>query len=246
MKQRTRQIVIAATLLLLATVLSGCHLDMWRQAKLKPYQEFDFFPDRQASRPLVPNTVPRGGIRTDDPAYFTGKLNGKPIKTIPVRAVQSFESPKAMLLRGQDRFGAYCTPCHGKTGNGNGFIMQRGLGNWQKLAASFHDERLRKVEDGHIYDVLTNGIGVMYGYASRIQDVNDRWAIVAYVRALQLAQAGNLESATSAAPSAETATAPPALPPAFATGKNTAPPGPGTAATTPPAAPAPEATGGNE
>lgn len=244
MNHKTRQIVIAATLALSATALSGCHLDMWRQAKLKPYQEFDFFHDRQASRPLVANTVPRGFIRTDDPAYFTGKVNGKPVKTIPVRAVQSFESPKAMLLRGQDRFGAYCTPCHGKTGNGNGFIMQRGLGNWQKLAASFHDERLRKVEDGHIYDVLTNGIGVMYGYASRIQDVNDRWAIVAYVRALQLAQAGSLESATSAATTTTTTAAPPTLP-SFPTGTSTAPPGPGTAPVTPPAAPAPEATGGN-
>jgi mono/diheme cytochrome c family protein len=235
---------------------------MWRQAKLKPYQEFDFFPDRQASRPLVPNTVARGKIKTDDPAYFTGKLSGKPIKTIPVRAVQAFESPKAMLLRGKDRFDAYCTPCHGKTGNGNGFIMQRGLGNWQKLAASFHDERLRKTEDGHIYDVLTNGIGVMYGYASRIQDVNDRWAIVAYVRALQLAQSGKLESATSAAPgvlpgptvarppvTGSPAVAPtPAATPAPATTTTeatTAPPGPGTAPTTPPAAPAPAATGGN-
>ena len=262
MKQRTRQIVIAATLALSATVLSGCHLDMWRQAKLKPYQEFDFFADRQASRPLVPNTVPRGKMKAGDPAYFTGKVNGKPIRTIPVRAVQAFESPKAMILRGQDRFNAYCTPCHGMTGNGNGFIMQRGLGNWQKLAASFHDERLRKVEDGHIYDVLTNGIGVMYGYASRIQDVNDRWAIVAYVRALQLAQSGRLDAATSAAtgtipgpaatprpaatptpaPTPEATTTPPET-------TTTAPPGPGTAPTTtptPPATPTPAATGGNE
>lgn len=207
----------------MAATLSGCHLDMWRQAKLKPYREYEFFSDRSGSRPIVPNTVAQGKMRTDDPVYFTGKVNGKPVKTIPVRAVQSFVSPKAMLERGKDRYTAYCYPCHGAVGNGNGFIMQRGLGYWQKLAASYHTDRLRKVEDGHIYDVLTNGYGVMYGYAARIQDVNDRWAIVAYVRALQMAQAGNILSATSQVPSAEPSPTPT---PATRRGAGANPPGP--------------------
>lgn len=179
----------ATALLLAGVVLSGCHIDMWNQSKMKPYYESDFFPDRSANRPLVEHTVPRGQIHSADPAYYTGFMNGKLVATIPVRAVQSFESPKAMLLRGQNRFNAYCSPCHGRAGDGNGFIMQRGLGYWQKLAASYHTDRLRKIQDGHFYDVITNGYGVMYSYGARIQDVNDRWAVVSYVRALQLTRA---------------------------------------------------------
>ncbi|GAB4456569.1 MAG: hypothetical protein OHK0029_14770 [Armatimonadaceae bacterium] len=189
MNQKLRQLTITLTLLCTAGMLSGCHLDMWRQAKLKPYREFDFFADRSTMRPVVPNTVARGKMESTNPVLYTGRgADGKLVKNIPVEAVRAFESPKAMLLRGEDRYAAYCTPCHGKVGNGNGFIMQRGLGYWQKLAASYHSDRLRNIEDGHLYDVITNGYGVMYGYAARIQNVNDRWAIVAYIRALQLAQ----------------------------------------------------------
>lgn len=160
------------------------------QPKAKPNNQSDFFTDEQASRPLVTGAVAQGTLRLSD-AYHTGyDAGGKLTKTIPAEAVRSFESPKAMLLRGQERYNVYCQPCHGKVGNGNGMIMQRGLGYWQKLAASYHTDKLRKVEDGHIYDVLTNGYGVMYGYASRIQSVDDRWAVVAYVRALQRAQKG--------------------------------------------------------
>lgn len=191
----TGRIGVCAGLLIVSALLSGCHVDMWRQPKMRPWYESDFFADRQAVRPLVQGTVPHGpntGLRTDDPVYFTGYgTDGRLTRIIPVRAVKSFASPKEMLLRGQDRFGAYCTPCHGKTGDGNGFIMQRGLGNWQKLAASYHTQRLRTIQDGHLYDVITNGYGIMYGYAARIQDVNDRWAVVAYVRALQLARQGS-------------------------------------------------------
>jgi mono/diheme cytochrome c family protein len=221
---------------------------MWRQAKIKPYREYDFFADRNGSRPLVPGTVAQGKMKTEDPIFFTGKgADNKPVKTIPVKAVKSFVSPKAMLERGKDRYTAYCYPCHGAVGNGNGFIMQRGLGYWQKLASSYHTERLRKIEDGHIYDVITNGHGVMYGYASRIQDVNDRWAVVAYVRALQLAQSGTLLSATSAVPAPE-ATPTPATRPG-ATRPGNVPPGPRvspspTATLAPAEAPVPSVTPG--
>jgi mono/diheme cytochrome c family protein len=181
---------LAAAALGLSLLLSGCHVDMWMQPKAKPNNQSDFFANEQASRPLVAGTVPQGALRLAD-AYHSGyDPDGKLTKKIPAMAVTAFESPKAMLLRGQDRFNVYCQPCHGKSGDGDGMIMQRGLGYWQKLAASYHTDKLRKVEDGHIYDVLTNGYGVMYGYGSRIQDVNDRWAIVAYVRALQRAQVG--------------------------------------------------------
>ncbi len=194
-KRNNRIVVLGVLALLAAPVLTGCHVDMWIQPKAKPYYQSDFFSDQQASRPLVPGAVSQGTLRLQD-AYHTGYDmigNGGPkklTKTIPVNAVKSFSSPKEMLLQGQEQYNVYCQPCHGKAGNGNGMIMQRGLGYWQKLAASYHTKRLREVEDGHIYDVITNGYGVMYGYSARIQDVNDRWAVVAYVRALQRAQAG--------------------------------------------------------
>ncbi|MDX1932110.1 MAG: cytochrome c [Capsulimonadales bacterium] len=201
-----RRLLAGLTLAFLATVaVSGCHIDMWRQPKIKPYEESDFFNDRQGSRPKVAHTVARGRILTDDVVYYTGKdARGRLIRNIPLRAVQSFTSPKDMLLRGQERFNAFCSPCHGQTGNGNGFISQRGLGYWSKLPASFQTDRLRRTEDGHIYDTLVNGYGIMYGYGSRIQDVNDRWAVVAYVRALQLAATG-----TVPAPNAPVSTEPP-------------------------------------
>lgn len=230
-QQTKRNVTTAVASLLGVVILSGCHVDMWIQPKMKPYYQSDFFSDGQASRPLVEGAVPQGTLRLRD-AYHTGydspgtgapagasaqgamtagEPNASPTgtsqgatpiggsrtgqgarltKTIPAQAVRSFASPKEMLLRGQEQYNVYCQPCHGKTGNGNGMIMQRGVGYWQKLAASYHTKRIREIEDGHIYDVITNGYGVMYGYSSRIQDVNDRWAIVAYIRALQRAQAG--------------------------------------------------------
>ena len=191
-RRAQRGFVVAGIALITTAMLSGCHVDMWRQPYMKPYYQNDFFADKSSGRPLIQGTVPQGDLKTEDPIYYTGKgADGNTlVKTIPVRAVQAFVSPKAMLERGKDRYNAYCTPCHGKTGNGNGFITQRGLGYWQKLPASYHTDRLRKVEDGHIYDTITNGYGIMYGYASRIQDPNDRWAVVAYVRALQLMYEG--------------------------------------------------------
>jgi len=178
-----------------ALVLSGCHVDMWKQPKEKALYESDFFADRQVSRPLVPGSVSQGGARLDDPAYFTAYgADGRLVRTIPQRAVRAFASPKEMLERGREQYNVYCYPCHAGSGNGNGMITQRGLGYWQKLPASYHTDRLRRIEDGHFYDVIVNGYGVMYGYASRVQSVNDRWAIVAYIRALQLSQEGRPEA----------------------------------------------------
>ena len=203
-----RTVAGALSLLGVASLLSGCHVDMWRQSKVKAYYESDFFSDRQGSRTLVSHTVSQGAIRADDPAYYTGYVAAKAVKVTPVRAVKAFVSPKAMLLRGQDRYNAYCSPCHGRTGDGNGFIMQRGLGYWQKLAASYHTDRLRKIEDGYIFDVISNGHGVMYGYASRIPDIDDRWAIVNYVRALQLTRTANGDTPATSASDAAAAQTP--------------------------------------
>ena len=197
MKIRMRY-ALGLTLLGGSSLLSGCHIDMWEQPKMKAYYESDFYPDRQASRALPDGTIARGKLRTGD-AYTTGKENGKPVAQIPAEAVRSFGGPKAMLDRGQDRYTVYCSPCHGTTGNGNGFIAQRGLGFWQKLPSSLLQPRLLKVEDGHLYDVITHGKGAMYGYASRIQDYDDRWAVASYVRALQLAGGGQVAVAAPTA-----------------------------------------------
>src|SRR5690348_4366487 len=140
-QRRVARAWLGASAMLGATVIiSGCHVDMWEQPKVKAYYPSEFYADQQGSRPLVPNTVPQGPLKLSDPAYYTGMVNGKPVKTIPVRAVQAFVSPKDMLLRGQDRFNAFCSPCHSRTGDGNGFITQRGLGFWSKLPASYHTD----------------------------------------------------------------------------------------------------------
>jgi mono/diheme cytochrome c family protein len=162
-------------------LLAGCHLDMWTQGKIhKPYQESDFFVDGQSSRPPVPGTVARGHLHLDD-ALYTGKVNGKLVKEFP------FPITKEALLRGQERFDIFCSPCHGRLGDGKGMIAQRGLA-LRRAPANYHTDRLRRMPVGHFYDVITNGFGVMYSYASRIPDPKDRWDIVAYIRALQYSQ----------------------------------------------------------
>ncbi len=171
-----------------AVLLSGCHLDMWTQAKYKPQDESGLFVDGQASRPFVANTVPRDKTRLDT-VYFTGYQRGgrKLVATIPPAAFAKFNNnTKAMLLRGQYQFNNYCQPCHGRSGDGLGMITRRGLGQ-RRMPANFHSDKLRQIEIGHFYDVITNGYGVMYPYASRVQP-EDRWAISAYIRALQLSQ----------------------------------------------------------
>lgn len=179
---------------------SGCHVDMWQQPRVNPNSRSEFYPDQQGSRPLVEGTVVHGGESLVDP-YHTGRDGKKPVATIPAEAVRALGGPAAMLERGQNRFGVYCTPCHGVLGNGNGFIALRGLGYWQKLPANLHQPRLKKALDGTLFDVLSNGKGAMYGYAARIPKAEDRWAVVAYVRALQ--SAGPAPAPTAAPAPAE-------------------------------------------
>ncbi len=180
--------------------VAGCHTDMWVQNKVhKPYEESDFFADKQSSRPRVPYTVPQGELRTDRQMY-TGIIggtrvpidirSGSPVQTGIFRGTYVDKFPFTItrqdLLRGQAQFDAFCSPCHGRAGDGNGMIGARGF-SLQRKPASYHTDRLRQMPVGHFFDVITNGFGVMYGYASRIE-VKDRWRIVAYIRALQLAQ----------------------------------------------------------
>jgi len=176
-------------LLGLALAAAGCHTDMWRQPKTDPLDASNFYADGQSARPLVPGTVPRGFLR-EDSAFFTGASNGKWVDTIPVPIT------KELLKRGQERFTIYCTPCHGQLGDGQGMIAKRGF-TLRRPVGNYQTDRLRKMPVGHFYDVITNGYGAMYSYASRVEPP-DRWAIVAYIRALQLSQHATADEAAAA------------------------------------------------
>ncbi|CAN5500516.1 hypothetical protein BH11ARM2_BH11ARM2_32290 [soil metagenome] len=183
---RGSRFAISSLALASTLFLAGCHTDMWRQQKQGPLDESTFFADGQASRPLLPGTIAKGHLRKDD-AFFTGAQNGKWVTELPVPLTE------ALLRRGQDRFQAYCTPCHGQLGNGQGMIAHRGF-NVRRPVGNFHTDRLRKMPIGHFYDVITNGYGAMYSYASRVEPA-DRWAIASYIRALQLSQDAPLSDA---------------------------------------------------
>jgi mono/diheme cytochrome c family protein len=163
-------------LLGLALPAAGCRQDMQDQPKYLPYQASRFFADGRTSRPLVAHTVARGHLAADT-LLSTGKIDGAPAKEFP------FAVTAAVLARGQERYNIYCAPCHDRVGNGGGMIVQRGY----RRPVAFHIQRLREAPVGYFFDVITNGFGVMPSYASQIA-TTDRWAIVAYVRALQLSQ----------------------------------------------------------
>ena len=160
-----------------ATMLfASCRQDMHNQPRYKPLASTDFFGDGRSARPTIEDTVARGQLRVDAPR-FTGKESGKDINYFPIQITQ------ADLQRGGERFTIYCSPCHGRLGDGNGMIVSRGL----RQPPSYHDARLRNAPIGHFFDVMTNGYGSMYSYASRVP-VDDRWRIAAYIRALQYSQ----------------------------------------------------------
>lgn len=166
------------SLLVLAT---ACRQDMHDQPRYEPLEASTFFKDGRASRPQVPGTVARGQLKIDGLLY-SGKIAGKPVDAFP------FPITKDILARGQERYNIFCAPCHARIGDGAGMIVQRGM----RQPPSFHIQRLREAPAGYYFDVITNGFGAMYSYADRVA-VNDRWAIVAYIRALQLSQNAALE-----------------------------------------------------
>jgi hypothetical protein len=150
---------------------------MHDQPKFIPLRPSSFFADGRSARPLPEGTVARGHLN-DDTAFLTGKgPDGKLLTEFPRPMT------KAVLLRGQERFNIYCTPCHSRLGDGNGMVVKRGF----RHPPSYHIDRLRQAPVGHFFDVITNGFGAMPDYASQIPP-EDRWAIVSYVRALQLSQ----------------------------------------------------------
>ena len=165
----------------IAMLLAGCRLDMHIQPKYLPDEPTTFFNDGRSERPVVPGTVARGQLRTDELLY-TGKENGVVADRFP------FAMTRADLERGRERYNIYCTPCHDYTGGGQGMIVQRGF----PPPPSFHLERLRQAPAGHYFEVITNGFGSMYSYASRVEP-EDRWRIAAYIRALQLSQHATMQ-----------------------------------------------------
>jgi hypothetical protein len=160
---------------LCAMMFAGCDMvlrqDMADQPKNRPQSPSGMFSDGRSARPLIENTVAHGSINND--IFNVGKdYAGYPL---PV--------DEKLLLRGQDRYKIYCAPCHGAQGDGNGMVAVRGM----KHPPSYHIDRLRTAPNGYFYDVITNGFGAMYSYSERIAP-RDRWAVISYVRALQLSR----------------------------------------------------------
>jgi mono/diheme cytochrome c family protein len=167
---------LCSLLVLLALAALGCRQDMHDQPKYKPFRQSEFFADGQAMRPFVPGTVAQGTLREDE-AYFAGRSGDDFVTKIPVAVTA------ALLERGRTEFQVFCSPCHGRTGMGDGMIVRRGF----KRPGSYHVDRLRQMPIGYFFDVISKGYGAMSNYASQVP-VEDRWAIAAYIRALQLSQ----------------------------------------------------------
>jgi mono/diheme cytochrome c family protein len=148
--------------------------------RYEPLEESTFFADGRSERPLVANTVARGFLREDE-HFYGGKVNGQLATEFPVPV------DAQLMLRGQDRYNVYCAPCHGRTGKGDGMIVRRGY----RAPMSFHDARLRQAPPGYIFDVITHGFGAMPDYAAQLPPT-DRWAVAAYIAALQLSQNARL------------------------------------------------------
>jgi len=166
--------VLHLAVMVLAGSGAGCRRDMFQQPYSKPLAPNSFFQDNQmASRPLVPHTVARGHLDSDR-VFYSGKVGTNLVDTFPIAINRN------TLERGRERFEIYCSPCHGRTGEGNGMIVQRGY----PAPPSYHIDRLRQAPVGHFFDVMTHGYGVMYSYAQRVTP-EDRWAIAAYIRVLQ-------------------------------------------------------------
>ena len=147
----------------------------------EPLEASRVFADGSASRPAVAGTVPRGHLNEDDFLHTGKDAGGQPVAEFP------FAITRKELDRGEERYNIFCAPCHSRLGDGNGMVVQRGF----RQPPSFHIDRLRQVPPGYVFDVITNGFGVMPDYRSQIT-VEDRWAIVAYLKALQLSQNGTM------------------------------------------------------
>ncbi|MCG8351095.1 MAG: cytochrome c [Chloroflexales bacterium] len=162
-------------------LLTACHQDMYVQPKYQPLDASDFFADGRSARQPVEGAVAVDEIRTDE-YFFTGIVDGQEVDAMP------FPVTREVLDRGREQYDIYCAACHGITGQGRGMVAQRG----GIVPANLHDQRLRDAPIGHFYNVITNGYRYMYPYDSHVEPA-DRWAIAAYIRALQLSQNATLD-----------------------------------------------------
>jgi hypothetical protein len=173
-------------LLILLILLSSCRQDMHDQPRFRPLRASQFFEDGRSARPLVSGTVARGRLQEDE-HFSTGKVAGQPVDRFP------FPATRQVLDRGRERYNIFCAPCHDRLGHGEGMVVRRGF----RRPPSFHTDRLAQASAGHFFDVITSGLGVMPDYAAQIPP-GDRWAIIAYVRALQLSQRASLADVPAA------------------------------------------------
>ena len=173
--------VKGAARVLATLALAGCRQDMHDAPRDNPLRPSVFFANGSSARPLLTNTVARGQLREDRHLY-EGIVDGKPAETFP------FPITEQVLQRGQERYTVFCSPCHGRTGEGNGMIVQRGF----RQPPSYHEDRLRNAPVGYFFDVMTHGFGAMQDYATQVP-VADRWAIAAYIRALQASQRATVD-----------------------------------------------------
>jgi mono/diheme cytochrome c family protein len=158
-------------------LLSSCKQEMAERGKFEPMDYSAFFPDGRIDRPQPLGTVARNQLH-EDQFLYTGMQNSRLSTTFP------FEVTRDVVQRGQERFNIYCAPCHDRAGTGKGLAVQNGF---ERGPSSFHEQRLRDAAPGYFYQAISNGFGVMNGYAAQIKP-EDRWAIVAYIRALQLSE----------------------------------------------------------
>ena len=170
----------ALLLAALTCAASGCVQEMANQPRVETYESAAFFQDNQAARPVPVGTIARGQL-PDDPAVATGRADGRRVESNPLPVTDE------LLTRGQERFTIFCDHCHGPAGYGDGMVVQRGFPG----PPSYHTQRVRSLTDGQIFDVVTNGFGQMPPLSDRIRP-EDRWAIIAYLRALQLSQHSRL------------------------------------------------------
>ncbi|HEY2573295.1 MAG TPA: cytochrome c [Verrucomicrobiaceae bacterium] len=178
--------MIARIIFLCALIpLAACRQDMNDQARYEPLKKSDFFSDGSASRPVPARTVSREAFHEDE-VFYSGKINDREFaNTLPMPLTRE------LLQRGRERFDIYCAVCHGRTGEGRGMIVQRGF----PQPPSYATARLRDAPLGYFYHVMTQGYGLMYSYADRVEPA-DRWAIAAYIRVLQLSRQATLADAT--------------------------------------------------
>ncbi len=171
-----RSLTVATVCMAASLLMVGCRQDMHDQPRYEPLEASEIFDNGMASRPPVEGTVARGQLQEDE-GYYTGMVAGEFVLALPVPLTAD------LLARGRSRFDVFCSPCHGRLGDGKGMIVQRGF----KQPTSFHDPRLRASAPGYFFDVMSNGFGDMSSYRSQISAA-DRWAITAYLRALQLSR----------------------------------------------------------